>query len=168
MISRIRAFLVSPVASTVSRILTGLSLLAVGAWLFWQREALAAIQWGPQWRVLLGLVGMYGLSLILNFVAWHSCLRLFKPIPWLRDLEMYAYANLSRRLPSGLGYLFVRAVRYRVEGIDSRIVLYLSTQELVMQVVTGVLVALLVSVGVANVWIAWALMSLLVGCSQAQ
>jgi hypothetical protein len=81
----------------------------------------------------------------LNFMVWHSCLRSIMSIAWSRDLQLYAYSNLSRRLPSGLGYFFVRAVRYRVEDLDPAIVLYFSAQELLLQVVTGVLLAFLVS-----------------------
>jgi hypothetical protein len=119
---------------------------------------LATIQWSAQWQVFLLLVGMYGLSLMLNFVVWHSCLRSIMTIPWSRDLQNYAYSNLSRRLPSGLGYFFVRAVRYRMEDLDPAIVLYFSVQELLLQVITGVLLAFLVSCSVVTInWVTVAL-----------
>jgi hypothetical protein len=146
-----------------SSALTLLSLILVGGWLYTRRQELATIQWSAQWRVLLLLVGMYGLSLMVNFIVWHSCLRSIMTIPWSRDLETYAYSNLSRRLPSGLGYFFVRAVRYRTEDLDPPIVLYFSAQELLLQVVTGVLLALLFSHSVVTInWITVALAIMLV------
>jgi hypothetical protein len=141
-----------------SSALTLASLLLVGGWLYTRRQELAAIQWSAQWRVFLLLVGMYGLSLMVNFIVWHSCLRSIMAITWSKDLELYAYSNLSRRLPSGLGYLFVRAVRYRTEDLGPAMVLYFSAQELLLQVITGVLVAFLVSSSTVTInWVTGAL-----------
>jgi hypothetical protein len=85
---------------------------------------------------------MYGVSFVLEFIVWHSFMRSTTTIPWLKDLQLYAFSNLSRRLPSGLGYLFVRAVQYREEGINSALVLYFSAQEFVLLVTIGATVAL--------------------------
>jgi hypothetical protein len=158
-----RALHPSRLMRLASSALTLLSLTLVGGWLYTRRHELATIQWSAQWRVLLLLVGMYGLSLMANFVVWHSCLRSIMAIPWSRDLQNYAYSNLSRRLPSGLGYFFVRAVRYRMENLDPAIVLYFSAQELLLQVVTGVLLALLFSYSVVTInWVMGALAIMLV------
>ena len=146
----------------ISSALTLASLLLVGFWLYTRREELATIRWAAQWKVFLLLIGMYGLSLVLNFVVWHSCTRSVVDIAWSRDLGLYAYSNLSRRLPSGLGYLFVRAVRYRVEHLEPPVVLYFSAQELLLQVVTGVSLAWVVSFPVATPnWVTYILASLL-------
>ena len=93
-----RALHPSRLMRLASSALTLLSLMLVGGWLYTRRQELATIQWSAQWRVLLLLVGMYGLSLMVNFVVWHSCLRSIMTIPWFRDLENYAYSNLSRPL----------------------------------------------------------------------
>jgi hypothetical protein len=146
----------------ISSALTLASLLLVGFWLYTRREDLATIRWAAQWKVFLLLIGMYGLSLVLNFVVWHSCTRSVVDIAWSRDLGLYAYSNLSRRLPSGLGYLFVRAVRYRVEHLEPPVVLYFSAQELLLQVVTGISLAWVVSFPVATPnWVTYILASLL-------
>ena len=146
----------------ISSALTLVSLLLVGFWLYTRREELATIRWAAQWKVFLLLIGMYGLSLVLNFIVWHSCTRSVVDIAWSRDLGLYAYSNLSRRLPSGLGYLFVRAVRYRVEHLEPPVVLYFSAQELLLQVVTGISLAWVVSFPVATPdWVTYILASLL-------
>ena len=156
-----RTLSLSWLARLASSVLTLTSLLLVGVWLYTRRQELAAIQWSAQWKVFLLLVGMYGLSLMLNFLVWHSCLRSIMAIAWSRDLQLYAYSNLSRRLPSGLGYFFVRAVRYRVEDLDPAIILYFSTQELLLQVVTGMLLAFLVSFSIVTInWVTCALATL--------
>jgi hypothetical protein len=146
----------------ISSALTLASLLLVGFWLYMRREELTTIRWAAQWKVFLLLIGMYGLSLVLNFIVWHSCTRSVVDIAWSRDLGLYAYSNLSRRLPSGLGYLFVRAVRYRVEHLEPPVVLYFSVQELLLQVITGISLAWVVSFPVATPdWVAYILASLL-------
>jgi glycosyltransferase 2 family protein len=127
----------------LASVLTLLSIALVGVWLYTHREELKEVQWSQQWPVFLLLIGMYGISFVFEFIVWHSYLRLIKPIPWLRNLRLYAYSNLSRRLPSGFGYLFVRAVQYQSEGIDSATTLYFSVQELMLLVVTGAVIAII-------------------------
>jgi len=161
MSSRVKRVLSSSFMRLVSSVLTVASLLLVGGWLYTRRQELAIIQWAAQWRVVLLLVGMYGLSLALNFIVWHSCLRSVMAIAWSKDLQNYAYSNLSRRLPGGLGYFFVRAVRYRVEDLDPAIVLYFSAQELLLLVVVGLLLAFLVSFSTVTInWVTCALATL--------
>jgi len=122
-------------------ILTGISLLAVVGWLYTRRQELVGIQWGEQWRLLFVLVVMYGFSAIVNFVVWHMRVIKITRINWQRDLYLYAYSSLSRRLPSGLGYFIVRAVRYPTEGLNVSTVMTLSVYELVFQVMSGIGIA---------------------------
>jgi glycosyltransferase 2 family protein len=126
----------------LASILTLLSLLAVGAWLYSVRRDLATIQWGTLWPVFALLVGMYGLSFMLSFLVWHSYIRTTASITWSRDLQLYAYSNISRRLPSGLGYLVARSAQYSAEGSDARVVLFFSAQELLLQISSGLAIAL--------------------------
>lgn len=130
--------------------LTGLSFFVLGLWLYRQRHDLAAIRWIHQGPVLLGLMAMYGFSAIINFAVWRARNPAVSRISALRDLYLYAHSNLSRRLPSGLGYLIVRAARYPAEGLDRPSVIVLSLQELSLQVVSGVFLTLLVSAVVPN------------------
>jgi glycosyltransferase 2 family protein len=124
-------------------ILTLLSLLVLGIWLYSMRRDLATIQWGTLWPVFALLIAMYGLSFLLGFMVWHSYIRGTAPIPWLRDLQLYAHSNISRRLPSGLGYLVARLAQYSAEGSDVRIVLYFSAQELLIQISSGLAITLI-------------------------
>jgi len=126
----------------LASILTLLSLLVVGAWLYSVRHDLATIQWRTLWPVFVLLIGMYGLSFLLSFAVWHSYIRSAASIPWLRDLQLYAHSNISRRLPSGLGYLVARSAQYSAEGSDVRVVLYFSAQELLLQISSGLAIAL--------------------------
>ena len=153
-----RGLTTSRFARLASVALTAISLALVLVWLYSRRLELMTIQWSEQWEVMLLLVAMYGFSLVLNFVVWHSCTRAVRPIPWSRDLQLYAYSNLSRRLPSGLGYFFVRTVRYQAEEIGPSVVLYFSAQELILQTATGAALAILFSLSVAATnWITLAL-----------
>ena len=156
-----RGLTAARLARLASSALTLISLVLVVVWLYTRRSELAAIHWSAQWKIVLLLVGMYGFSLILNFVVWHSCTHSVRPIAWSRDLRLYAYSNLSRRLPSGLGYFFVRTVRYQAEDLDPSVVLYLSAQELVLQTVTGAVLAILFSLSAATTnWITLVLATL--------
>ncbi len=123
-------------------ILTLLSLLVVGAWLYSVRHDLATIQWRTVWPVFVLLIGMYGLSFLLSFAVWHSYIRSAASISWLRDLQLYAYSNISRRLPSGLGYVVARSAQYSAEGSDVRVVLYYSAQEFLLQISSGLAITL--------------------------
>lgn len=144
-VSRLKAFFVSPAARTISLFLTIASVLFLGIWFYQRRADLLAVQWASLWSVLVLLVAMYGLSLVLNFVVWHSYLSTLKRIPWTRDLYLYAYSNLSRRLPSSLTFFLVRMVHYGDAGIEPEAVWWFSGQELFFQIATGVLVALVTS-----------------------
>ncbi len=157
-----RVFTSSRFLRLVSSVLTLFSLLVVGFWLYTRKEELAAVQWAAQWKVFLLLIGMYGLSLILNFSVWHSYLGSVVEIAWPKDLQLYAYSNLSRRLPSGFGYFFVRAVRYLDEDLTPPVVLYFSAQELMLQVITGISLAWIFSFPISTpVWVSRILASLL-------
>jgi glycosyltransferase 2 family protein len=136
-------------AKLASPALTVASLLLVGVWLFTRRHELAAVPWAGVWPLFLLLVAMYGISLLLNFAVWHSCMAAVSPIGWLKDLEVYAYSNLSRRLPSGLGYFLVRSIRYHGQGIEAGNVIYFSLLELTLQVVTGAGLAIALSLASA-------------------
>jgi hypothetical protein len=106
------------------------------------RHDLATIQWRTVWPVFVLLIGMYGLSFLLSFAVWHSYIRSAASISWLRDLQLYAYSNISRRLPSGLGYVVARSAQYSAEGSDVRVVLYYSAQEFLLQISSGLAITL--------------------------
>ena len=141
MFSQTRRARLSSYLKSFTSILTLASLLVVAAWLYSRRQELEALPWSTQWFVVLLLIGMYGVSLVLEFIVWHTFMLSIASIGWLKDLQLYAYSNLSRRLPSGLGYLFVRTVQYGAERVNSASVVVFSVLELVLLIVTGVLLS---------------------------
>ena len=143
MFSQTRRARLSSYLKSFTSILTLASLLVVVAWLYSRRQELEAVPWSTQWFVILLLIGMYGVSLVLEFIVWHTFMLSIASIGWLKDLQLYAYSNLSRRLPSGLGYLFVRTVQYGAERVNSASVVVFSVLELVLLVVTGVLLSVI-------------------------
>lgn len=126
--------------------LTGASFLLLGVWLLEQRKELATLRWSQQGPLILGLVAMYGFSALVNFWVWHARNTAVSRLSWYRDMYLYAYSNLSRRLPSGLGYFLVRTARYPSEGLNSPTVILLSFQELSLQVISGILLIAVISI----------------------
>lgn len=130
----------------VRRVLPVITLASVGlvlVWLYRQRHELAGVDWEHQWLIILIALLMYGISAVLNFIIWHLQISRLTSISWRNDLYLFAYSSLSRRLPSGLGYLLVRTVRYPAEGAAPGAVVYLSIKELFFQVLAGIGASLL-------------------------
>ena len=123
------------------------SLGVVGYWLYAHRQELEQFIWRKgNWWILLAVFSLYPVSLALIFGIWHRYIRTIdNSISFFRNLELYSYSNLVRRLPSGLGYVGMRMLTFKREGLPARLILLFSVIEMTMQLLAGwIIVALLV------------------------
>jgi hypothetical protein len=117
----------------------------VGYWLYAHRQELEQFIWRKDdWWILLVVLSMYPISLALIFGVWHRYVRATNSsISLFRDLELYSYSNLARRLPSGLGYVGMRVVKFKGEGLSARLILLFSALEMALQLLAGWIIAVI-------------------------
>jgi hypothetical protein len=95
------------------------------------------------WRRFLagGVITLiaYGVSFGLQAVAWSILIGgLSRTLPGWRDLEIYAFSNLMRRIPGAIWYLVERVESYRDKGLSGRLTLAASASEWGLLIVSSV------------------------------
>lgn len=81
----------------------------------------------------------YGVSFGLQAVAWALLIGgLSRTLTDWRDLEIYAFSNLMRRVPGAIWYLVERVESYRDKGLSGRLTLAASASEWGLLIVSSV------------------------------
>ena len=122
---------------------TGL-LVAVTAFLIWQsRKTLVDVLQTARYEYLVGVFGLYSVSIAWVAFGWHLVVRhLGSQSSLLVDLKAYVYTLAARRLPGPLWYVAGRTVLGGRLGIPRRVSALSSGIEVVLSIVSGIIVGM--------------------------
>jgi len=96
----------------------------LGGGLLYSGFKIPAIDWNAYLLASLATLGLYLISLLLQFFVWARLFSFYHRVGW-RDLEIYARMILVRRLPGGIWHWFGRATLYTATtSVRTEIVLY--------------------------------------------
>ena len=91
--------------------LTGLALVYLGWVLIYSGFKIPSIDWHAYLFASLATVGLYLVSLALQFLVWARLFSFHHKVGW-RDMEIYARMILVRRLPGGIWHWLGRTTLY--------------------------------------------------------
>lgn len=95
------------------------------------------LEWKGYWRNILGSIGLYLISLVLQFIVWIRMVAHLRQADWL-DLEIYARTTMMRRLPGGIWHWVGKTAMYSSgTEVPSRDVLRGSLLEWLLMFLTG-------------------------------
>lgn len=95
----------------VGYVLTGLAVVYLGGELLYSGFKIPVIDWHAYLLASLATLGLYLISLLLQFSVWIRLFSFHHRVGW-RDMEIYARMILVRRLPGGIWHWFGRAALY--------------------------------------------------------
>jgi uncharacterized membrane protein YbhN (UPF0104 family) len=120
------------------------SILFLGYGLYASWTELSTYRWSINYSYLIVSVFMYPVSLIVLIVVWHSMTgQMGVTLSFSRNLQMYCYTNLARRLPgAALWHVGGRVYLYEREGVSRSISALGTFLELALHSLAGILVFL--------------------------
>lgn len=93
------------------------------------------------WRAGLLAFLLYPFSLLIQALAWSAIVaRLGNGFWGWKDIEVYAYTHLMRRLPGSIWYLVGRIAMYQQYGVSETTTLFASAIEWLLLVATALLI----------------------------
>lgn len=95
----------------VGYVLTALALVYLGVLLVYSGFKIPVIDWHAYLFASLATIGLYLVSLLLQFFVWSRLFSFHHRVGW-RDLEIYSRMILVRRLPGGIWHWLGRATLY--------------------------------------------------------
>ena len=109
-------------------------LLSVGFLAFLLASGWEELRAYDAWNTYLSAAAagflLYPLSLVVQAWVWHRIISMFgRGSNCWRDMEIYAYSHLMRRLPGMVWYLAGRTARYYGQGIKTEVTLAASALE---------------------------------------
>lgn len=112
----------------------GMLLFTIGFLIFLVMRGREELRQFENWRAYLSVGGqgllLYPVSLIVQAAVWGMMIaRLGQVTTGWRDVEIYAYTHLMRRLPGAMWYLVGRTVEYQERGIRASVTLAASGLE---------------------------------------
>jgi hypothetical protein len=104
--------------------LTALAVVYLGGILLYSGFKFPAIDWHAYLLASLATLGLYPISLLLQFFVWIRLFSFHHRVGW-RDMEIYARMILVRRLPGGIWHWFGRATLYTATtSVRTEVVLF--------------------------------------------
>jgi hypothetical protein len=104
--------------------LTALAVVYLGGVLLYSGFKIPAIDWHAYLLASLATLGLYLISLLLQFFVWTRLFSFHHRVGW-RDMEIYARMILVRRLPGGIWHWLGRASLYTATtSVRTKVVLY--------------------------------------------
>ncbi len=120
------------------------SIVVVGSILVTNWQLIQSHQWELNLSWLAIGIFLLVLLFLLSGSIWHWIVnRLTGFDNLLNNLQFWAYANLSKRLPTPIWYMGNRAILYEKWGIRKLKILLASSLELVLIIVSGTIILLL-------------------------
>jgi hypothetical protein len=140
------------------------------ALIFWGDFPIETIPWEAYWWVSLLSVGIYLISLLLQFFVWARMLSFHRRINW-QDLAIFFRVLLMRRLPGGIWHWVGRATIYKsTTQLSSKVVLIANFLEWTLHILIsgGIIILGLVVLQPLVRWLGFSvLLSLAVFLAQA-
>ena len=130
--------------------LTALAVVYVGGVLVYSGFKIPAIDWQAYLLASLATLGLYLLSLLLQFFVWTRLFSFHHHDGW-RDMEIYARMILVRRLPGGIWHWLGRATLYAATtSVPTEVVLFANLMEwgLLILIAGGIVEIELVAVSI--------------------
>ncbi|HEY76440.1 MAG TPA: hypothetical protein G4O00_09710 [Thermoflexia bacterium] len=137
----------------------GVLFLSVGFLLALLIYGYKELQQFDNWQAYLAACArgffIYPLSLSLQALTWSMMIARLGPKEsrW-RDIEIYAYTHLMRRLPGAPWYLAGRAMRYYEQGIETHVTLAASGLEWLLLLVIAMVIYSALSLPLHSSWLA--------------
>lgn len=104
--------------------LTALAVVYLGGVLLYGGFKIPAIDWHAYLLASLATLGLYLISLLLQFFVWTRLFSFHHRVGW-RDMEIYARMILVRRLPGGIWHWLGRAALYTATtSVRTKVVLF--------------------------------------------
>lgn len=167
---KIGHFGVGLVRKAASALVVGatVSFFAYGIWHSWHE--IAQYEWRLDYASLLFSFVAYSVGLVFAIICWDSVInRLGGNSSLSKNIRLYCYTNLAKRLPTPIWYVAARVYVYDREGIAKRVTSTAVFLETVVMVFSGILVYLVslpfspnASLLAGNLWVLLLLMPLAV------
>lgn len=125
----------------------GLALIVVGNTIYRNWSEFQAFSWRPNLLPLVGAGGALAAAFGLNVATWHLISRAFgSRVGFWKDLEIYSFSTVVRRLPGVVWQLAGRTYLYRQAQTTLAVPVWGTLWEVVAQLSSGVLLTALMLV----------------------
>lgn len=115
-----------------------LSLVVVGSVLVANWSSLREYIWHVRLRWLVYALLLMALALFLSALTWHVLVARFTGYRHVgRNMKIWSYANLAKRIPSPIWYIGSRALLYEKRGLSKTTISLLSTLELILIILSA-------------------------------